>query len=50
MTEWKCSKCGYAFSGDVPPEVCPSCKEKCDFVDATCYIPECGGTGRDTRI
>jgi hypothetical protein len=26
-----------------PPNVCPSCKEKCEFVDVTCYIPECGG-------
>ena len=23
----------------------PSCKEKCEYVDVTCYIPECGGSG-----
>ena len=50
MAEWKCSNCGYAFSGDIPPDVCPSCHENCEFVDASCYIPQCGETGRDTRI
>lgn len=50
MTEWKCVKCGYALSAEKPPDECPSCKEKCDFVDATCYIPDCGFTGRDSRI
>lgn len=46
--EWKCSGCGYAMSGLVPPEVCPGCKEKCQFIDVTCYIPEC--TGRNLEI
>ena len=40
---WKCSNCGYTLEVSQPPEVCPSCKEKCNFVDATCYTPECGG-------
>jgi rubredoxin len=40
---WKCSNCGYTLQAAVPPETCPSCKEKCNFVDATCYTPECGG-------
>ena len=43
MTTWKCSKCGNTLSKDVPPETCPSCGEKCEYVDVTCYIPECGG-------
>jgi rubredoxin len=40
---WKCSNCGYTLQAATPPETCPSCKEKCNFVDATCYTPECGG-------
>jgi rubredoxin len=40
---WKCSECGYLFQADEPPAACPSCKEKCAFVDATCYVPDCGG-------
>ncbi|MDY6930737.1 MAG: hypothetical protein SVJ22_02325 [Halobacteriota archaeon] len=43
MTHWKCSECGYTFQADAPPENCPSCKEACSFIDATCYIPDCGG-------
>jgi len=42
---WKCSNCGYTLEASTPPEACPSCKEKCIFVDATCYTPECGGPG-----
>jgi rubredoxin len=40
---WKCSNCGYTSQAATPPETCPSCKEKCNFIDATCYTPECGG-------
>ncbi|GFN23978.1 MAG: hypothetical protein IMW96_03670 [Thermoanaerobacteraceae bacterium] len=43
MNKWRCSVCGYAFEGEVPPEKCPSCRSACSFVDANCYIPECGG-------
>ncbi len=42
---WKCSNCGYTLEAATPPEECPSCKEKCNFIDATCYTPECGGPG-----
>lgn len=45
MTAWKCNKCGYTIKADAPPDLCPSCKEKCEYVDVTCYIPECGGPG-----
>ena len=48
--EWKCSNCGYAYSGSLPPEICPGCNQKCIFMDVTCYIPECRDTGRDFRI
>ena len=50
MGDWKCSNCGYALKAEKPPEKCPSCKKKCEFVDATCYIPDCGRTGSDPRI
>jgi len=43
MTSWKCTKCGYTLQAPTPPEECPECKEKCEFIDVTCYVPECGG-------
>ena len=29
---------------------CPSCKEKCEFLDNTCYTPDCQYDGTDKRI
>jgi ABC-type ATPase with predicted acetyltransferase domain len=43
MAIWKCNKCGNTVTIEVPPDLCPSCKNKCEYVDVTCYIPECGG-------
>ncbi len=43
LTFWKCSKCGFLLTAATPPDACPSCKEKCDFLNVTCYTPECGG-------
>ncbi|HOV87761.1 MAG TPA: hypothetical protein PLM79_15480 [Syntrophobacteraceae bacterium] len=45
MAVWKCNNCGNTVDLASPPEKCPSCKEKCEFVDVSCYIPECGGPG-----
>ncbi len=45
MTSWKCSNCGYTLEADAPPEQCPSCGERCDFIDVSCYIPECDACG-----
>jgi len=45
MTTWKCNRCGNTVNADTPPELCPSCKKECEYVDVTCYIPECGGPG-----
>lgn len=42
--KWSCSNCGYVVEAEVPPEECPFCGEKCDFRDATCYVPDCGGS------
>jgi rubredoxin len=50
LNDWKCSKCGYTLKADTPPETCPQCKEKCEFVNVTCYIPECGFSGSDDRL
>ena len=51
MTDWKCQKCGYVLNKEqAPPETCPSCKEKCEFVDVSCYTPDCGQTGSDPRL
>lgn len=52
MLTWKCTECGYTFEAESPPDVCPNCKKKCAFVNATCYIPDCGkpGSGSDMRI
>ena len=45
MTVWKCNNCGNTIEMKEPPEKCPSCKEICEFVDVSCYIPDCGGAG-----
>ncbi|CAB5138706.1 hypothetical protein D3OALGA1CA_3716 [Olavius algarvensis associated proteobacterium Delta 3] len=50
MPSWKCANCGYTFDKDAPPDTCPSCKEKCEFLDATCYTPDCTAEGMDSRI
>jgi rubredoxin len=50
MPTWKCEKCGYTFDKDVPPNECPSCKQKCNFLDASCYTPDCQFDGQDKRI
>ena len=50
---WKCPKCGYTFEADAtlpPPETCVMCKEKCQFVNVTCYVPECGFQGQDPSL
>jgi rubredoxin len=43
MAWYKCSACGYTLQTDKPPEECPSCRQKCLFIDCTCYTPDCGG-------
>ncbi len=48
---WTCSECRYTLQAKEPPEVCPGCNKKCQFVEATCYSPECGGpTNPDPQI
>ncbi len=50
MASWKCGSCGYTFKADTPPDKCPSCKQKCEFLDNTCYTPDCNHKGTDDRI
>jgi rubredoxin len=51
MNHFICNECSYIVEAETPPETCPSCKEKCEFADITCYIPECGGPGNiDQRL
>jgi rubredoxin len=50
MPSWKCKNCGYTLEADAPPNECPSCREKCEFLDNTCYTPDCKIEGVDHRI
>jgi rubredoxin len=43
METWKCNKCGNTIDVVAPPETCPSCKAKCEFINVSCYTPDCGG-------
>lgn len=36
MEKWRCKVCGYIHKGNEPPE-------RCEFIDATCYSPDCVG-------
>lgn len=50
-SHWKCGKCSFTFTASSLPEQCPGCGEKCDFLNITCYTPECGGPGNiDHRL
>jgi len=50
MATWKCHNCGYTLDANTPPDQCPSCKENCEFLDASCYTPDCEFDGADQRI
>jgi rubrerythrin len=51
LTYWKCSKCGFLITAAKPPMGCPECGANCEFINVTCYIPECGGPGNiDPRL
>ena len=47
---WKCSNCGNTVVEVTPPEFCPACRQKCAFLNVTCYEPDCGFTGMDKRL
>lgn len=51
LTYWKCHNCGYTITAATPPEVCPECHEQGNFLNVTCYTPECGGPSHiDPRL
>jgi len=51
LTYWRCSTCKYTITAAKPPDECPSCHRKTDFLNITCYTPECGGPGQiDPRL
>jgi len=45
LTFWKCGNCGFLVTASIPPNVCPQCNMKCEFLNVTCYTPDCGGPG-----
>ena len=47
---WKCTNCGYTLQAKVPPDPCPNCGQKCDFVNVSCYTPDCEGSNTDDRL
>ena len=47
---WKCSNCGYGLQAPAPPAACPSCGQRCEFLNVTCYTPDCAETGVDPRL
>jgi len=51
LTYWKCSHCGFLITAVKPPDICPECTGVCNFIDVTCYSPDCGGPGHiDPRL
>ena len=50
MPTWQCQHCGFREEKDAPPETCPSCKQKCEFVDVSCYTPDCQDSKADNRL
>lgn len=43
LTYWMCTECGFTLTAEKPPQICPGCLNTCEFIDVTCYTPECGG-------
>lgn len=51
LTYWRCSNCRYLLTAATPPEECPNCHHKCEFLNVSCYTPDCGGPGNvDPRL
>jgi len=48
--QWQCSNCSFILEAKVPPENCPSCHHRCEFLNVTCYTPDCNFTGVDPRL
>ncbi len=49
MNSWKCINCGSQYDANEPPEECPSCGGKCEFMEVTNYVPKMDRTGRECK-
>ncbi|MDQ5986584.1 MAG: hypothetical protein CSYNP_02314 [Syntrophus sp. SKADARSKE-3] len=49
-TYWKCSNCGNTIQTERPPLKCTVCGKACEFINVTCYQPDCGFTGIDPKL
>lgn len=47
---WRCGHCGHTLTAPQPPAECPSCRQRCEFLNVTCYTPECAFQGADPRL
>ncbi len=47
---WKCSNCGNTVQTTSPPAECPACKKRCEFLNVTCYTPDCQFGEIDPRL
>ena len=47
---WNCSHCGNTIVQMAPPQTCPVCQQKCEFLNVTCYQPDCGFASMDNRL
>lgn len=50
QNQWKCGNCGMLLEAPAPPKMCPSCHNVCEFLNVTCYEPDCEATGIDKRL
>lgn len=48
--QWKCGNCGAVLEATAPPKLCPSCHRMCEFLNVTCYLPDCKDEGIDKRL
>lgn len=49
-TIWKCAHCGTTVKQAAPPAKCPSCDKACEFLNVTCYTPDCATEKVDKRL
>lgn len=50
QNQWKCGNCGMILEAPEPPKMCPSCHRVCEFLNVTCYEPDCQDKGIDERL
>ena len=51
LKKFECAHCGFLHTAATPPDTCPSCHQKCEFRNVSCYTPDCGEPGKiDPRL